>query len=194
MLPGSAHGRPPRDGPLARGRAEKAAPEPPREADRPPPQTPEKRKKQPTQEVLDAAIKRSTSTLTAAARTAWTRRDKDALGRLKVVELKQLCECVGEDLVGQQGGPRRPPTDAGEPGSISGTEARRQARAARPHVQLRVAVRLRCGPRTVDDGGWRRRGYLQLPTSLCTKRVARWLMMAGRVWEATSRRATRLWW
>jgi hypothetical protein len=65
-----------------------------READRPPPQTPEKRKKQPTQEV--SPPKRSTSTLTAAARAAWTRRDRDALGRLKVVELKQLCESVGE--------------------------------------------------------------------------------------------------
>ena len=70
-----------------------------REDDRPPPQTPEKRKKQPTQEVSPP---KRTTTLSAAARTAWTRRDRDALGRLKVVELKQLCESVGEIASGNK--------------------------------------------------------------------------------------------
>ena len=70
-----------------------------READRPPPQTPEKRKKQPTQEVSPP---KRTTLLTAAARAAWTRRDRDALGRLKVTELKQLCESVGEIASGNK--------------------------------------------------------------------------------------------
>ena len=70
-----------------------------REDDRPPPQTPEKRKKQPTQEVSPP---KRTTLLTAAARAAWTRRDRDALGRLKVTELKQLCESVGEIASGNK--------------------------------------------------------------------------------------------
>ena len=59
-----------------------------------PPATPEMRKRQPTLEM--SPPKKATPLLSAAARTAWTRQDRDALGKLKIVELKQLCEAVGE--------------------------------------------------------------------------------------------------
>ena len=61
---------------------------------------------------------------------------------------------------------------------------------ARPHVQLRVAVRLRCSPRTVDEGAVDGRGLVPFSEHE-SKRVARWPGMPRRVSISSPTQATR---
>ena len=112
---------------------------------------PEKRKKQPTRSL--AAEARHVD-FERRCWAAWTRRDRDALGRLKVVELKQLCESVGEIASGNKAALVDGLLTPANPALLVAKEARRQEGTERPHEQLRLLVRLRCGPEPLTKERW----------------------------------------